>query len=104
MALFTAPVVEAAAGTEVPIWLASVVTDDVAELTALPTVDTTGAAGSVPAGGGEPAAPPLAPPPPGAPRDGAAGEPGAPVKVAGPIRVTRPPGALPEPSPPPFVP
>lgn len=96
MTLLTAPVVDAAAGSEVPIWLASVVTDDPAELTVLPTVDVTGAAGLVP-DGGEPAAPP---PALGALPDGAGGEPGAPVKVAGPMRVTRPPGALPEPDPP----
>lgn len=96
MASFTAAVVEAAAETEAPIWLASVVIDDVAELTVLPRVNTTEAAGLVPAGRGEPAAPPDPPSPLGAPPDGAAGEPGAPVKVAGAISVTCPTGALPE--------
>ena len=104
-------VVDAAAGTEAPTWLASVVTDDPAELTVLPTVDVMGAMGLVPPEGGEPAAPPPPPPPAGAPPDDAAGEPGAPVRSRARISVTCPPraactvstGVLPAPRPP-FVP
>jgi hypothetical protein len=83
-----APVVEAAAGTELPTWLAAVVTDVPRAVTVLPTVDATGARGATglppPAGAGVP----VPPPPPAELPDEAAGEPGAPVKVAAPVKDT----------------
>src|ERR1700734_1116734 len=53
--LLTAPVVEAAAGTDAPTWLAAVVTDDPSALTVLPFVDVRGPVGGTglaPAAGG----------------------------------------------------
>jgi hypothetical protein len=92
--VFTAPVADAAAGAELPIWLAAVATDDPTAFTALTTADATGEAGLVPPEGGDEPAVPLAPP---GELPGGAGEAGVPVNVDAPTRVTCPPGSLPEP-------